>query len=162
MKRGRKPLPAEEKRRRGNPGKRSVPKAPSAEQMAARPEPKPPAHIKGEALKEWKRLAVLLADSERWDAKYQSTLAAYCTAFGRWTEAETILREKGFIVKAPSGFPIQNPYLAVANKAMEQMRRYLSELGLTPSAQASQHNADSEEQTDPFLEMLARRAQSPN
>lgn len=159
-KRGRKPLPAEEKRRRGNPGKRKLPKKPTAKEAAARVAPTPPEHLTGPALEEWNRLGTMLADSERWDAKFQTTFAAYCVAFGRWQESETVLREKGFVVKAPSGFPIQNPYLAVANKAMEQMRKFLSELGLTPASHAEHSPTGTPDDEDPFLAMLKARAGS--
>ena len=36
------------------------------------------------------------------------------------------------MVKSPNGFPMQSPYLAVANKSMEQMRGLLTEFGMSP------------------------------
>jgi P27 family predicted phage terminase small subunit len=38
------------------------------------------------------------------------------------------------MVKSPNGFPMQSPYLAVANKAMEQMRGLLTEFGMSPAS----------------------------
>lgn len=66
----------------------------------------------------------------------RAALAAYCQAWGRWVEAEQQLAQHGTIVKSPNGFPIQNPYLAVANKALQQMHKLLVEFGLTPSARS--------------------------
>mgnify|MGYP002683875676 CR=1 FL=1 len=40
----------------------------------------------------------------------------------------------GLLIKAPSGYPIQNPYLAIANRAMENCYKYLQQFGLSPSA----------------------------
>ena len=40
----------------------------------------------------------------------------------------------GAVIKAPSGFPVQSPFLAIANKAHEQMVKLLTEFGMTPAA----------------------------
>jgi P27 family predicted phage terminase small subunit len=64
----------------------------------------------------------------------RAALAAYCQAYGRWVEAEEKVREFGAVIKAPSGFPIQSPYLGIANTAMRQMRDFLTEFGMTPAS----------------------------
>ena len=86
--------------------------------------------------------------------------AAYCIAWGRWTEAEEKLRTLGAIVKAPSGYPIQNPYLAVENKAIEQMKVFLTEFGMTPSSRSRVIVSDEEagDTTEEFLFGDRRRA----
>jgi P27 family predicted phage terminase small subunit len=63
-------------------------------------------------------------------------LALYCQAWARWVEAERSLEKYGVMVKSPNGFPMQSPYLAVANKAMEQMTKLLTEFGMSPSSRA--------------------------
>jgi P27 family predicted phage terminase small subunit len=40
------------------------------------------------------------------------------------------------MVRSPSGYPIQNPMLAIANKAQEQCLKILAEFGLTPSSRS--------------------------
>src|SRR5690606_13729926 len=40
------------------------------------------------------------------------------------------------LLKTPSGYVQQSPWLTVANKQMELMARYMGELGLTPVARA--------------------------
>jgi len=40
------------------------------------------------------------------------------------------------LLKTPSGYVQQSPWLSVANKQLEVMGRYMSELGLTPAARA--------------------------
>ena len=64
----------------------------------------------------------------------RAAIAAYCEAYGRWTEAVSKLHEKGLLVKAPSGYPILNPYLSIINSALDQMRKFLTEFGMTPSS----------------------------
>ena len=65
-----------------------------------------------------------------------AAFAAYCTAYGRWVEAEQALQTHGVLMKSPSGFPMQSPYLTVANRAMEQMRSLLSEFGMSPASRS--------------------------
>ncbi len=38
------------------------------------------------------------------------------------------------LIKSPSGYAQQSPWLSIANKQLELMGRYMSELGLTPVA----------------------------
>ncbi len=40
------------------------------------------------------------------------------------------------LLKTPSGYVQQSPWLSVANKQLEVMGRYMSELGLTPASRA--------------------------
>jgi len=44
------------------------------------------------------------------------------------------VREMGMIVKSPKGYPIQNPFLAIANKAQRTCMDILTEFGMTPSS----------------------------
>lgn len=103
----------------------------------------PPSHLNTEALAEWQRIAPILEEWGLITEEESTALALYCQAFGRWQQAERQITalctpdgEDGLIVKAPSGYPIQNPYLAIANKAMEQCYQYLQQFGLSPSARA--------------------------
>ena len=131
--RGRKPIPTALKELAGNPGKRPL----NAN------EPKPvakippcPSHIQGEAKKEWRRICRELAALSMISNLDRAALTAYVTAWSRMIDAEEQLRKHGPIVKSPSGFPIQNPYLAVANKAMSQVIKISAEFGLTPSSRS--------------------------
>jgi phage terminase small subunit len=40
------------------------------------------------------------------------------------------------IVKSPSGYPIQSPYIAIANRQAEIMMRIASEFGFTPASRS--------------------------
>lgn len=102
----------------------------------------PPDHLNDEARAEWRRIAPMLEKRGLIYEEESTALALYCQAFGRWQQAERKIAElvgedsDGLIVKAPSGYPIQNPYLAIANKAMEQCYQFLQQFGLSPSARA--------------------------
>lgn len=64
----------------------------------------------------------------------RAALAAYCQSWARWFEAEEQLQKTPPLLKTPSGYVQQSPWLSIANKQLELMGRYMSELGLTPSA----------------------------
>ena len=98
--------------------------------------PRCPPHLSHAAQKEWRRLATPLwrmGVLTVWD---RAALAAYCQAYGRWVQAEEKLAETPVLIKAPSGYVQQSPWLTVANKQLELMGRYMAELGLTPSSRA--------------------------
>jgi P27 family predicted phage terminase small subunit len=40
------------------------------------------------------------------------------------------------LVKSPSGYAIQNPWLSIANKAFDQMMKLMTEFGMTPSSRS--------------------------
>jgi len=100
---------------------------------AGRPKaPTCPSHLNPTAKAEWKRLAQhlfvrgIVGESDR------ATFAAYCQAYGRWVEAERKLSETPLLIKLPSGYIQQSPWLAIANKQLEIMHKYMAELGLSP------------------------------
>ena len=134
--RGRKPKPTALKVLEGNPGKRPLPTD----------EPKPdgglphcPPHLKGEARREWKRTGRRLADCGIITSVDAAIFSLYCTAWARHLSAEAHVRELGEVVKSPYGCPIQNPWLAIANKAADDMRKALVEMGMTPSSRTRLH-----------------------
>ena len=127
--RGRKPKPTRLKLITGNPGSRPL----------NRREPKPavavptcPAHLNPSAKAEWKRLARQMHVLGMISHLDRAVLAAYCQAYGRWAEAERRLKETPMLLKLPSGIIQQSPWLAIANKQLELMSKFMSELGLSP------------------------------
>jgi P27 family predicted phage terminase small subunit len=62
----------------------------------------------------------------------RAALAAYCQAYGRWVEAERQLTNTPTLIRLPSGYIQPSPWLAIANKQLELMARYMAELGLSP------------------------------
>jgi P27 family predicted phage terminase small subunit len=95
-----------------------------------------PPHLKGEARREWRRTGRKLVECGLITSVDAAALALYCQAWARWVDAEGQLAKYGIVMKAPSGFPIPSPYLAIANKAMEQMTKLLVEFGMSPSSRA--------------------------
>ena len=85
-----------------------------------------------------------------------AALAAYCTLYSRWVHAEGQVKKFGTIVKSPTkGLPMKSPYLTVADQAIEGMRKFMVEFGLTPSSRRRIHlpgNTDAGDEFDNFLE----------
>ena len=150
---GRKPTPTRLKVLRGNPGHRPL------NELEPEPQPRlprPPAHLSDNAKKEWRRAGQFLLQLGLVSDIDLAAFAAYCTAYGRWVDAEQGLRTYGVMLKSPNGFPVQSPYLAVANKAMEQMRSLLSEFGMTPASRSRVSASPVEPEVDEFEQAFGR------
>lgn len=93
-----------------------------------------PAHLKPHAKKEWRRISKHLHRLGLLTQIDRAALAAYCQAWARWVEAEEKLAEKPDVVKTKNGNIIQNPYLAVSNRAHDQLMKCAAEFGMTPSS----------------------------
>lgn len=130
--RGRKPKPTYLKVLDGGGPAPSCAAAPAAGIKA----PTCPQHLSASAKAEWKRLARHLFGLGAVTVLDRATLAAYCQAYGRWVEAERKLQDTPALLKMPSGYVQQNPWLTIANKQLELMHKYLGELGLSPVARS--------------------------
>lgn len=149
-------------------GKRGPPKKPTALKMLAnnpgkRPvneaEPEfiggkvdPPAHLDGEALTEWLRVCKELEVNGLLSQMDRAACAAYCQAYGRWVQAEMILRtmreasatsedrivkaSQGLMIRGSTGNAVQNPLIRIASDAMDAMLKAAKEFGMTPAARA--------------------------
>ena len=96
--------------------------------------PECPSHLNAIAKKEWKRISIELHNLCILTKLDHAALEAYCQEYARWTIAEKNIRVLGEVVKTPSGYPIQNPWISVANKALDFMHKFLSEFGMTPAS----------------------------
>ena len=149
---GRKPKPTVLKVLDGNPGKRPLnqrePKAPQGL-------PEAPSWLDAEAQAEWERVTSDLQEMGLLSRADRPALAAYCTAWSRWVEAEAMVKKLGPIVKSPDkGFPMKSPYLTIADQALETMRKLMVEFGLTPSSRSRIRVSGPSEPGDEFDQFL--------
>jgi P27 family predicted phage terminase small subunit len=131
--RGRPPKPTRIKALTGNPGKRPL------NMHEPRPEPALPdcpPELSPIAQREWARLTAELAKLNLITKLDRGALATYCGAYALWADATEQINKFGAMVKAPTGFPIQSPYLAIANRQAEIMMRIASEFGFTPASRS--------------------------
>jgi P27 family predicted phage terminase small subunit len=143
--RGRRPKPTRLKMLTGNPGKRPLNENEPTPDVAI---PDCPAELSPVAKREWDRLVVKLGKLRILTHLDRAALAAYCGAYALWAEAMEQLQKYGTMIKSPSGYPQQSPYLAVANRQAEIMMRIASEFGFTP---ASRSRISSPSEPEPSL-----------
>jgi len=98
--------------------------------------PKCPKHLGKEAKKQWKLLAPELERIGLLTKIDGATFAAACQAYDRWVQAEKWIQKTGFFNKTPNGSVQISPALSIANRAMDQLRKFCSELGMTPTSRA--------------------------
>ena len=131
---GRKPKPTALKKLEGNPGRRPLNRM---EPMPPVVQLKRPGHLLPEAKKEWKRLAPVLMDLGLLTAADAVPFEGYCTAYARWLEAQEEINRHGSIYKDNEGKIRPNPFIAIANQQMREIKSFAAEFGLTPSTRST-------------------------
>lgn len=135
-------------------GRKPTPQAGTLARTPLAALPRCPPHLSAVAQKEWRRLATPLHEAGLLTLADRAALAAYCTAYARWVEAEEKLSETPPLLKTPSGYVQQSPWLSVANKQMELMARFMAELGLSPSARARLRLPEGGADVSPKIEFI--------
>lgn len=134
--------------------------------------PAPPREMSLDGKREWGRIARSLYAWGIVTEHDRGVLIAYCQAYGRWAEAERLIRKaraegspsQGLMIETTNGNLVQNPIVGVANKALADMVRYAAEMGITPSARARISQGDEAPLRPPPLgkketaQLLARNA----
>ena len=130
---GRKPKPTAVKILEGNPGKRKLNEHEPQPQRKAPPCPK---WLEPEAKKEWRRLAKTLEAMGVLTDADMAAFAGYCQAYARWKEAEERITDRGLVIRTPSGYPQQVPYISIAQQYLKLMQQFAEQFGLTPAARS--------------------------
>ncbi len=138
--RGRKPSPSAIKLIRKNPGRRPINKAEPKPKPAL---PTPPSALKGEALREWRRVTRDLAPLKMLSKLDRAALSAYCSAYARWKSATDALElaakksaHAGLLVETSNGNLIQHPLVGIQRRAADDMVKFGAEFGLSPSSRS--------------------------
>ena len=131
--RGRRPKPTRLKVLTGNPGKRPLNEGEPRPEVAI---PDCPEELGETARREWNRLVGELAALKLLTNFDRAALAAYCGAYALWAQATEAIQMYGVMIKSPSGYPVQSPYVSVANRQAEIMMRIASEFGCTPASRS--------------------------
>lgn len=135
--RGRKPHPTALKVLRGNPGKRAL--NPDEPTHATLDLTTPAELTDPSAQREWTRVAAMLGERGQVTTVDRAVLVGYCLKYAQWHALELEAAKHPFIVRAPSGYPIPNPALGMANKCFALLLKAAAELGITPSSRARVH-----------------------
>lgn len=116
--------------------------------------PEPPDFLDDVARAEWFRVGRELLSAGLLARLDTTALAAYAVTYSQWSQSIMRIRKHGMLVKTPNGYPVQSPFVSMANKAFVQMLRMLAEFGMTPSSRsriASGLPADNPNDLDMFL-----------
>jgi P27 family predicted phage terminase small subunit len=136
------PIPFSLQRLRGNPDKKRLRPEP---QPVVDPQcPEPPPFVTGYAADEWWRVAPELHRLGLLTVIDVATLAAYCTSYQLWRQAQEALERMasrdesmhGLLVKSADGNARRNSLAKIVADAASDMVRYSGEFGLTPVARA--------------------------
>jgi P27 family predicted phage terminase small subunit len=146
---GRKPKPPEVHELNGNPSK--IKNLAARKAAAPKPDvsvPSCPTWLDGIARTEWRRVCPELSKIGLLTQVDRTALAGYCAAYSRWVRAEIAIQEKfelinnvstrtnGLTQKVGRRGHIKMPEVDIAKDALNQVRQFCAEFGLTPSARA--------------------------
>lgn len=106
-------------------------------------EPKPkietpdvPPGLSPAALVEWDRISPALESMGLLTGIDMAALAGYCELYARWQKAEQKIQDGGEVVTTPNGSLQVSPWVSIAHRSLAEMRKYLSEFGLSPASRS--------------------------
>ena len=125
----------------GNPGRRPI----TVEEFRPLTEvPNCPAHLQGEARREWRRLTRELVRYGMISRVDRGTLATLCTVWARYVHAEEMIAKdaakdpeySGMYQPTSTSYMAQSPWLAISNKSIELYRQLMAEFGMSPASRS--------------------------
>lgn len=152
---GRKPKPALQVVKEGNPGKRPV-KDSAKLPPSALIEPDWADLLPGDdsvaatAGRMWKRNAPTLARSVGLVGEQQEVLVDYCITWARIEQGERALSRDGMVIDGAMGGVVKNPWTTVLNQYRSHLRSLIGELGLSPASATRITRPESSSDDDPF------------
>lgn len=143
----------------GNPARRPLPQN---EPMPEPDVPRCPSHLPQAGKTEWRRVVKELAKIGLLSQIDRGMLAAYCAHYARWVQAEKHLQrdEVQLVVRTATGTYQRNPWVTVANDAMQGMKSFATEFGMSPAARTRIQVETEKEEKDPLQELIDKRKAS--
>ena len=137
--RGRKPKPTEVHELNGNPSKLDLTKRHATEPHPDASIPSCPDWLDGIGRTEWRRICPELAKLGLMTKIDRTALAGYCAAYSRWVRAEKALipqdKESNGLTHGKTKRAAM-PEVKIAEAALNQVRQFCAEFGLTPSSRS--------------------------
>lgn len=93
-----------------------------------------PNWIDKDAKREWKRIVPLLNRHGMLAKVDRTALAVLCQAYAEFKHATQMLRSEGRVTVSSTGYVQQHPYVVIQNKAIQTIKTFCTEFGLTPGA----------------------------
>ena len=117
--------------------------------------PKPPPTLNSIGKKEWKRAGKEFLSVGVLNRMNLPAFEGLCISYQLLSESTIELGKTGFLIKAPSGYPIPSPYLSIQRNAMSHLNKWLVEFGATPSS-ATKVKVEKKKDTDPLADFLTK------
>ena len=155
--RGFPPQPTALKILKGNPGRRPLN---DSEPQPDKVMPTCPAWLDATAKSEWKRVTPQLYTMGLLTKIDRSALAMYCDMWSQLLAARKVVKEQGFSYVTESGFVQKRPEVSIYQQAMQTLRGWCHEFGLTPSARGRMTVEKKDDEVDPFELYLAHGGQN--
>lgn len=116
-----------------------------------------PGYLDNDAKKEWRRILKLFAEEEKEITEKDSkALERYCINYSDTLKFSALLKESGYLIYSPNGYPQQHPYCQLKKNAEQEMRNWMKELGLTPASRARMNKKiiKNKDDDDPEMEEM--------
>lgn len=111
----------------------------------------PPKFLKGEALKEWKRIVPLLQNDIPVSELDYALISSYCAAVGTIIECQNHINKNGVMLIGEK----PNPMIRVQSQAMKDMRMFADSLGMSLDARMKlAFNKAKEKPVDAFESLM--------
>jgi P27 family predicted phage terminase small subunit len=152
--RGPKPKPTARRVLEGNASHRPLPADEPKPPAPAADFDAPPLELSDHpaAIAEWSRLAPMLRLAGQVTLADRSALIALCLEWDRYLDATKQVQKHGLVVTTKTGYPMTNPYLVIATKALAGCNKLWPELGLTPSSRTRVKTSPLSPADDPFAQ----------
>lgn len=150
--RGRPRKPTALKILQGNPGRRPIGNEPKPTSGL----PKCPSHLSAVAKAEWKRTGKELDRLGLMTKIDRAAFEAYCCCYANWRRAQEMLDKSGPLLVLGDKLQV-NPAARLAEMALSQMYKFLTEFGLSPASRTRLHVPEVKKAQDEFDAYQKRR-----
>lgn len=143
MAKGRKPKPAEQKRREGNRGKRK----PRSEPEPAGGLPEPPREFDGEHREVWFSILGMLPQYKRTGSD-SLALEVFAREVMQYRRAIRTIAKDGDLVSTPQGYQQKHPMHTVKRDALGAIDKWVARFGMSPADRAKLATGDDSDKED--------------
>lgn len=124
--------------------------------------PECPDYLNEYAKAEWPRVCQQLQEKGLLENAFVSAIEGYCEAYGRWRKASKVINDSGFDYDFLEGLDLKlkkrvRPEVAIVKDALNQMKAFLNDLGLTPKNVVVTPSGEGKSEMDKFLDDQAKR-----
>ncbi|MEZ4699249.1 MAG: phage terminase small subunit P27 family [Rhodothermales bacterium] len=116
--------------------------------------PKCPSFLKGEARREWRRIVPELQEMGLLSRIDRAALCGYCASWETLVESDKVISAEGRTIVNAKGQLVAHPEMAIRSRAMDQLRGYMVEFGMTPASRARIHVPEKGNLANPFADIL--------